>query len=400
MKKYKAVRKEKVKTKSGKKEVVEIPYTGVFYRIGKRIGGNGDEKIYYITYKKNGKKIEERVGRQYADRMTPAQASNIRSAIIEGRRLPKKEIKKLEEEKKKAETDKYTIDKLWEEYKLNRTPNKGLDTDSGRYNNYLKKKFGGKEPKELVKKDVDQLRIDLLNDDKSPQTVKHILNLLTWIINYGFKNNLCEGISFHIQKPTVNNEKTEDLNQAETESLLSAIEADSNIAVGNMMKLSLYTGMRRGELFRLKWKDLNFETGFIWIRGEAGRGPKGGKDQKIPMNNMARKLLLSIRKTRSPYVFPGRDGGERTKLGDAGRRILDNAGLPKDFRPTHGLRHVYASNLASSGEVDMYVLQKLMTHKSPQMTQRYAHLRDDALKKAASQIDIIFGQIEDKDKKE
>jgi integrase len=39
--------------------------------------------------------------------------------------------------------------------------------------------------------------------------------------------------------------------------------------------------------------------------------------------------------------------------------------------------------LASSGKVDMYTLQKLLTHKSPQMTQRYAHLRDDALRRAA-----------------
>jgi integrase len=56
----------------------------------------------------------------------------------------------------------------------------------------------------------------------------------------------------------------------------------------------------------------------------------------------------------------------------------------------HGLRHTYASMLASSGQVDMYVLQKLMTHKSPSMTQRYAHLRDDALKNGAGQIDDIF----------
>ena len=40
--------------------------------------------------------------------------------------------------------------------------------------------------------------------------------------------------------------------------------------------------------------------------------------------------------------------------------------------------------LASSGEVDLYTLQKLLTHKSPQMTQRYAHLRDSALKRAAT----------------
>ena len=47
-----------------------------------------------------------------------------------------------------------------------------------------------------------------------------------------------------------------------------------------------------------------------------------------------------------------------------------NAGLPDDFRPMHGLRHVYASMRASSGKVDMYVLQKLMPHKSTKMTQR------------------------------
>ena len=40
--------------------------------------------------------------------------------------------------------------------------------------------------------------------------------------------------------------------------------------------------------------------------------------------------------------------------------------------------------LASSGKVDMYVLQRLLTHKSPMMTQRYAHLRDEALKKASA----------------
>jgi integrase len=39
--------------------------------------------------------------------------------------------------------------------------------------------------------------------------------------------------------------------------------------------------------------------------------------------------------------------------------------------------------LASSGQVDMYTLQKLLTHKSPQMTIRYAHLRDETLKKAS-----------------
>jgi uncharacterized membrane-anchored protein len=56
--------------------------------------------------------------------------------------------------------------------------------------------------------------------------------------------------------------------------------------------------------------------------------------------------------------------------------------------------------LASSGEVDMYVLQKLLTHKDPRMTQRYAHLRDEALKNASQGAgDIVTGIAAEKSDK-
>ena len=74
-------------------------------------------------------------------------------------------------------------------------------------------------------------------------------------------------------------------------------------------------------------------------------------------------------------------------------KIKKKARLPKDFRPLHGLRHVYASMLASSGKVDMYTLQKLLTHKSPLMTQRYAHLRDEALKRASDLAGDLIEEI-------
>ena len=74
----------------------------------------------------------------------------------------------------------------------------------------------------------------------------------------------------------------------------------------------------------------------------------------------------------------------RTDIKRALTRIKKATGLPDDFRILHGLRHVYASILASSGQVDMFHLQKLLNHQSPQMTQRYAHLRDEALKQASN----------------
>jgi len=44
------------------------------------------------------------------------------------------------------------------------------------------------------------------------------------------------------------------------------------------------------------------------------------------------------------------------------------------------LRHCFASYLASSGEVTLYTIQKLLNHKSSRMTERYAHLLDDTLR--------------------
>ncbi len=362
-------------------------YAGVFYIEG--ISSTGKtEKIYYIRYRKHGKAIEEKAGRQYQDDMTPAKASGLRAQRIEGKALSNDEHRALEQAKKETDAGKYTIERLWQEYKMNRRQGKSLGTDQYRYEKHIQPVFGKKEPKDIIKLDVDRERIKL-SKKLSPQSVKHILNLLTWIINYGVKNNLCAGVSFHIQKPSVNNEKTEDLTPEQLERLLDAIEKDENINIANLMKMALYTGMRRGELFKLQWKDINFETGFILLRDS-----KGGPDQKIPINDMARGILESISRNESSYVFHGKDGDIRKTIGVSGRRIRERAGLPKDFRPLHGLRHVYASMLASSGKVDMYVLQKLMTHKSPKMTQRYAHLRDDALKSGAGQIDDIFKKQE------
>lgn len=353
-------------------------YPGVFYRESKRIGGKGTEKIFYILFKKSGKLYEEKAGRQFADDMTPARAAHIRAERIENKRLSRKETRQ-------QEADKWTLDRLFAEYMNTRPEGKSKKTDYCRYEKHLQSVFGGKEPCKIDALSVDRLRIKLLKD-LSPQTVKHVLNLFTWAVNFGVKKNLCKGLSFHVQKPTVSNEKTEDLTPEQLTQLLKAIDQDSNIQAANLMKLALFTGMRRGELFKLKWKDIDFERDFLNIRD-----PKGGPDQKIPLNEPAKKLLKSHEKTGS-FVFPGQGGKQRVTISKAVNRIKARANLPKNFRPLHGLRHTFASNLASSGKVDMYTLQRLLTHKSPLMTQRYAHLRDETLKKASNLAGDIINQ--------
>ncbi len=80
---------------------IKTTYPGVYYIEGfSRVTGKR-ELIFYIRYRKNGKLIEEKAGRQFQDRMTPAKAQKIRMECIEGNRLPRKEIRYRENAEKK-----------------------------------------------------------------------------------------------------------------------------------------------------------------------------------------------------------------------------------------------------------------------------------------------------------
>lgn len=266
-----------------------------------------------------------------------------------------------------------------------RNPNiKGIIQDQNRFDKYISPIFGEKEISNLTSADIDNFRINLLKT-KKPATVKNILELLRRIGTFGLKKQLCDGFNFTIEMPKVNNQKTEDLTLEQLRKLLHVLENDQNKDTADFMKMVLFTGMRRGELFRLQWKDIDLEKGFITIRD-----PKGSEDQSIPLSDEAITVLINRPKAKTPYVFPGKDGKQRVDIRKSMNRIKREAGLPTDFRALHGLRHVYASMLASSGKVELYTLQKLLTHKSSAMTQRYAHLRDEALKNASNvAADII-----------
>ncbi len=252
----------------------------------------------------------------------------------------------------------------------------------------LKKSVGRKKPKDLSPLDIDRIRLNLQKEGKLTTAVP-ILEILRRTINFGVNRALVAPLKYKIQIPTLNNQVTEDLSPQQMTRLMTALDKDEDQLYANLMRLALYTGMRRGELFKLKWSDIDSDRGFVHIRD-----PKGGPDQKIPLNDAARDVFEAIPKIpKSEYLFAGKQSGTHlTDMRKSIARIKKNAGLPANFRPLHGLRHVYASMLASSGEVDMYTLQKLLTHKSPMMTQRYAHLRDEALKRASDLAGSIIAQ--------
>ena len=331
-----------------------------------------ENKSFFIRYKRNGKSVEERAGRSNegwdaelayllrSERMSVIefQAGNIQhgSDLKTGRH--------------------WTFSKIFEKYLRLRPDLKGRENDIYRFKNYLEMVFADIAPEDVSHGDVERFRHDLQNKGLKPATVGHVLELLRRLANFAVKKNYCRGLSFKLEMPKVENQKTEDLSQHQLEKLLQVLEEEPDLQVSNLVRMALYTGMRRGELFELCWSDIDFHNKTITVRsGKKGQYPT------IPMNEMAEKVLAEHAHVpaSSKFVFPGRNGKKRTECKRALLRIRKNAGLPEDFRLLQGLRHVYATMLVSSGKVDLETLQSLLTQKSPLMTQRYAHLLDQSV---------------------
>lgn len=255
-------------------------------------------------------------------------------------------IRRTRTEASSRADDQWTVARLWDEYQTANPALKGMSVYRAIFNAHLSRPFGSMQPAEISPFDLDRLKLDEMKG-RSPKSIANALELLRRIINFGIRRGLCPGPRFTIQLPRVNNEKTEDLTGEELGCLVSVLDRhlevrSSRTAGAAMMKLALYTGMRRGEIFRLKWSDLDFHRNNILLRE-----PKGGRNVVIPMSSHTRLLLESLRRSgndcrsdcgsdrrsgrRSDYVFPGRGGRQRRDVRKQVNAIKVEAGLPGDL---------------------------------------------------------------------
>ncbi|MEP6342946.1 MAG: site-specific integrase [Maricaulaceae bacterium] len=138
-----------------------------------------------------------------------------------------------------------------------------------------------------------------------------------------------------------------------------------------MVLLSINTGARRGEVFSLQWKHVNFVLKQVTI---TGTNAKSRKTRHIPLNSEALKTLQdwqSQQQSNEHFVFTNHRGRQFTDIKTAWSKLLRDANI-QDFR-WHDLRHHFASKLAMNG-VDLNTIRELLGHSNYKMTLRYAHL--------------------------
>jgi site-specific recombinase XerD len=151
--------------------------------------------------------------------------------------------------------------------------------------------------------------------------------------------------------------------------------------------LALHTGMRRGEQWGLKWRDVDLERGILTVRGKTGR-------RHVQANDVAIGALKRLSRYSGGKEFVCPDANETTVKRDWRRwleRAAADAGV-EDFH-WHDLRHTFASRLVMAG-VDIRTVQELLGHKSIVMTMRYAHLSADHRKQAVAKMTVEGAAVE------
>lgn len=144
--------------------------------------------------------------------------------------------------------------------------------------------------------------------------------------------------------------------------------------------LTLNTGLRRGEVFNLIWKDINLNSKILTVQGTTS---KSGETRYIPLNSESIEVLKQWQKQSNSkqYVFPAKDGRKLNNITSSWTTIMTETKI-KDFR-FHDLRHTFASNLVMKG-VPLNTVRELLGHADLKTTLRYAHLAPDHKAEAVS----------------
>ena len=163
----------------------------------------------------------------------------------------------------------------------------------------------------------------------------------------------------------------------------SVAERPSRGQAADIIRLLLLTGCRRGEIVKLRWREVN---GDVLDLADAKTGPR-----RVFLNPQAQNIIKRQPRSESAYVFPSPRYPSRHLWKDMKLwyRIRREAGIG-DVR-LHDLRHTHASQAVLQG-VPLPVVSRLLGHRQLSMTMRYAHVADQEVEAAAERIGHVIAK--------
>ena len=214
--------------------------------------------------------------------------------------------------------------------------------------------------------------------DMAQKTIKNILLVFRQIydyayVNYGVQNNP----ALHLRSPKGKGKREREF---PSEDDIDIVNENVDKPFGLMMYMALYTGLRRGELCALTWKDIDFDNKLIkvnksiyWTDDHVPhvKSPKTASgEREVPLMDSLADLLLPLKKRPQDRVF----GDLKSYQVDKGiRKYMEETGLGVTL---HGLRHGFASILYKNN-VDIKTAAYVLGHAQTSTTlEVYTHLME------------------------
>jgi integrase len=362
-----------------------------------------------VRYKARGKTVSETVGwlsqgvnPQFCNKLRAQIVHNIRQGegfqSLKEKRELEESRKQEEKQKKAAEKQKNTpFDVLAQKYiEWAKDEKKSWKDDDSRYHIHIAPEIGNIPIKDVSKIHLEQLKASLKKKNLADATIKHVFVLIRQMYNQGI------GWGYHVGANPVtqtikqnrkfiknsDNKRVRFLSREEADKLLKELKSRSP-QLHDICQLSLLSGMRMGEIFNLKWQDVDLTHDIIHIKD-----PKSGLSRNAYITKPLKKMFQGMKAGKpkaSDLVFKNGNGEKIREISNvfdrAATKLGFNEGVTdrRDKVVAHTLRHTFASWLAMAGE-PIITIQRLMGHSNLDMTLRYAHLSPSHEREAATRL--------------
>ena len=266
-------------------------------------------------------------------------------------------------------------------------------------NNYIRPFFGSIALRK-INKDLLQAFVNSLSE-RSPSTIKGIFSFLREALKKANKEEYITPIWLDIELPKTKHNEVVVFTRDEQQKIENALDIeDTPNDIGIL--LCLYTGLRIGEVCGLKWEDINFSTGDIFVNRTVQRITVDGKSvlkelppksetsrRKIPIPSCIIGRLYEVRKaSSSEYVL-----NTNLHVTDPRtyqyhyKKVLERAGVR--YVNSHAMRHTFSVRALELG-FDIKTLSEILGHADATITLKtYAHSLDEHKRNSMERFSVM-----------
>lgn len=261
------------------------------------------------------------------------------------------------------------------------------DRDEELYRLRIKDVFGNKRLNQVSRLQIQNFHSRLIDEGLAAATANHHAKLIRRMLNLAVEWQMLDtNPASRIHMFEEDNQQERYMNEAQLGNLLEVLRTDSRRSVCLIALFLLATGCRLNEAISARWSQVDKDKRVFRV---SAANSKSKRMRPVPLNDTALNVLSQLdtegkyehlfinKKTEKPYV----------SVANVWQKLRVKAGLP--HLRLHDLRHQAASHLINSGS-SLYIVQQILGHSDPSVTQRYAHLSMKSLNDASDNASAII----------